>query len=553
MTILFAKGMSIGAANGVAKCQGDWPKAPAHRADSSAPTRKAGIAATMTDAPQPSGQRQSLAPITLKEKPMFDRAFSRLAQPISDYTFANVYIWNAALRLGWRVIEEHLCIFANSTGDLTLMLPPLPLEAPDARALRRCLVRCFQIMDDYQHAHGSDRQRSRIEYVSDEMLEYIHSALEPGDPLILSASPFPGDYVYPTAAMIELSGKALKSKRHDRNRFVREHPSAVALPLGDEHIADCLELMDGWHRHADTHHLGQMTEDVTPAATSLLRGREGRACRMALRHHKRLGLVGLVVYEGSQLLAFTLGESLSTLQANILFEKTRPDCDGAAQFIFSAFCRLCWTDKPQINVGDDWGIPTLRRTKESYRPMRRPAKYTLARPVVEPTIRVAHPADAAAIVSIERACFGQTDGFNRRNVHDLLCNPRSISRVVEWNGRVIGWAVGLTRHHREHWSGRVYSLAVLAEYAGQGLGRLLTETLLEEMARRGVRRVYLEAEATNERALKLYEGLGFRYRRLLVDYYGPNRSGWSMWRTLGQACVDPIGCPEPPAYDRSLQ
>ena len=35
-------------------------------------------------------------------------------------------------------------------------------------------------------------------------------------------------------------------------------------------------------------------------------------------------------------------------------------------------------------MGDDWGIPTLRFTKQSYRPTRTPAKYVLTRPVAAP-------------------------------------------------------------------------------------------------------------------------------------------------------------------------
>ena len=52
---------------------------------------------------------------------------------------------------------------------------------------------------------------------------------------------------------------------------------------------------------------------------------------------------------------------------------------GSAQFIFSEFCRQNWAQYPECNAGDDWGIPSLRFTKQSYRPTRLIAKYTLTR------------------------------------------------------------------------------------------------------------------------------------------------------------------------------
>ena len=76
----------------------------------------------------PDGQRFGLAPIRLTDKPLFDRVFAGLAQPISDYTFANTFVWGSSLALYWQRIDRHLCVFANGSGDLTLLLPPMPAE-----------------------------------------------------------------------------------------------------------------------------------------------------------------------------------------------------------------------------------------------------------------------------------------------------------------------------------------------------------------------------------------------------------------------------------------
>ncbi|MFA7236970.1 MAG: GNAT family N-acetyltransferase [Phycisphaeraceae bacterium] len=542
----------------------------------------------MSDDDHPDG-RQCLAQLSLEHKPIFDAAMRQLAQPISDYTFTNVFVWNAALHLEWTRLHGHLCVFANSTGDLTLLLPPIPLDAQQAAPvdLRACLTQCFAVMDDYQRAHGVDPAHSRIEYVSDEMLERINAVA--GGELSLSASPMSGDYLYPVANMIELPGKSLKSKRHSRNQFTRDYPDHRAEILQDHHLPDCLALLNNWREHADVTHEGQITEDDSHVATALLRRRESLACRRAVESYRSLKLTGMVVYVGEQLAGFTLGESLSPSQTSILFEKTHPDYHGIPQFIFSEFCRRCWADSPEINVGDDWGIPTLRWTKESYRPARRLSKYMIARPVHMPIIvqthtetpaslpplpqlpgvgdgRVEEPqtasslprtvtqaarrtpqaaapprpatlADVPALFAIERDCFNEHDAFKRRQIRDLIANAHSFCRVVEIDNQIAGWCVGLIRHHRQHRSGRIYGLAVSSNFRGRGAAKLLVNHVLNLMADQNVRHCYLEVSASNAPAIALYEKLGFRYTRLLPDYYAEGEAGLSMKRDLAPVTV----------------
>src|SRR5690349_15373160 len=66
----------------------------------------------LADTPDP-----ALRPIQLEDRPHFDRVFSRLKAPISDYAFAGTFIWGSSLKLYWARIDHHVCVFANGTGD----------------------------------------------------------------------------------------------------------------------------------------------------------------------------------------------------------------------------------------------------------------------------------------------------------------------------------------------------------------------------------------------------------------------------------------------------
>ena len=101
---------------------------------------------------------------------------------------------------------------------------------------------------------------------------------------------------------------------------------------------------------------------------------------------------------------------------------------GLAQFIFSEFCRQSWSDRPLVNVGDDWGLQTLAWTKQSYRPVKLLNKHVLRKvPAVvsgaqflpndsrharslacEPTARQAPEVDLLAAPSLTEPNFSST-------------------------------------------------------------------------------------------------------------------------------------------------
>ena len=147
-------------------------------------------------------------------------------------------------------------------------------------------------------------------------------------------------------------------------------------------------------------------------------------------------------------------------------------------------------------------------------------------------IRAARVQDLRAILTIENCCFPLGVAFTARQVRRLLANPNAIARVADDGPRegIAGWCVGLVRRAGHHVTGRIYTLAIDPDIHGRGLGRLLVTNMLDELAAREVRRVYLEVRADNSRAIALYEKLGFTIVRHLPAYYSAGQHGVSMRR-----------------------
>lgn len=489
-----------------------------------------------------------LRPVELADQAKLAPFFASLNEPLSDYTFSQLYSWRNSLRILWAVLDGHLCVFANGSGDLTLLMPPIG----DGHC-SRALAGAFEMMDEYNDAHGVP-ERSRVEYVSEELLVRL-------DRPSLCVQPMGADYVYDVRRMIDLAGGDLASKRQAKNRFLRNYAHRVEPYDPARHLSDCRALLDSWKIHQDAQHLDESN------LNAIKRQKESIATDLTLTCAEQLGLQGIVVYvrepsasdDTWNLKGFTFGECLGKDQSSITIEKTDLDTKGLAQFIFSEFCRTHWADRPLVNVGDDWGLETLAWTKMSYRPVKMLQKYAVRReaavqvavpsgfaaePVAapepalrepvfaaaetsDPVIRAATRDDLAAAVALEKTVFS-TFQITRRQLQYLQQRRSAVFLVAEQAGELVGQGIALLRQHKRGASGRIYSLAVRPDRRGQKIGRRLLSRMLDELTSRGVRRIYLEVESKNEAAIRLYESAGFRRIGQLPDYYGQGSDGVHM-------------------------
>jgi hypothetical protein len=504
-----------------------------------------------------------LRPVRLSDQVRFDECFALLGDPLSDYTFSQIFTWGNSLRILWKEVRGHLCVFANGTGDLSLLVPPI-----GGGDMGPALAEAFEVMDAYNREHRAEG-RSRVEYVSEEMLGRM-------DQRGLVVEPMGADYVYDVRRMIDLGGGDLASKRQLRNRFMRNYEYRVEMYEAARHRSHCVELLGLWKGQQDS-------PGMDHSVGAIKRHKESLACEMTLEHGHLLGVTGLVVYTKPRLAAgnggavdwrlsgFTFGEKLGRDQSSILIEKTDLQVKGLAQFIFSEFCARCWSDRPLVNAGDDWGLESLAWTKMSYRPVRLMQKYALRmaeRVAVavgggdgamerrsdegeearhEGTearrhegregsvvvageavvVRQARKEDLVGALELERQCFSSYR-LNKRQLQYLQQRPSALFLVAEQGGRIVGEGIALVRQYKHGLSGRIYSLAVDGSCRRQRIGQRLVGAMLEGLAERGVRRAYLEVEQSNTAAIKLYERHGFRSIGTLPDYYGEGRAGVHM-------------------------
>jgi hypothetical protein len=174
------------------------------------------------------------------------------------------------------------------------------------------------------------------------------------------------DYVYAIDALADLKGKKLQKKRNHFNRFRATRPDYRTESLTCENIARVQHMVNDWYvtrRKSD------------PDGDYLL---ESLAMAKAFRNFDELDMEGLVLLDGNEVLAVTMGSRMNDTTFDIHFEKAREDVDGAYPAInceFARYLRLKYPELKFLNREDDMGLEGLRKAKLSYYPDHMVEKY----------------------------------------------------------------------------------------------------------------------------------------------------------------------------------
>ena len=166
------------------------------------------------------------------------------------------------------------------------------------------------------------------------------------------------DYVYNINDLADLKGRKFQKKRNHIHRFWDAHTDCRVVPLDESNQDAVMEMLNDWY-HRRT--------QADPTADFHL---EQLALQRAFVFYHQLGLEGLVLMEGEEVLAFTIGSRLNPTTFDIHFEKAMED-DGAYTAINQEFARYLRDKYPQLrylNREDDMGLEGLRKAKLSYCP-----------------------------------------------------------------------------------------------------------------------------------------------------------------------------------------
>lgn len=177
------------------------------------------------------------------------------------------------------------------------------------------------------------------------------------------------DYLYNVNFLAAYHGRPYETKRNLVNRLMKFHPQVESkeIDIADKATQEkIIQLIDVWEKN-------KLNDDKL-----VDKEREIVALKNLFSVAEDLELISIGVYDSEELIGFSINEPLLGGYAITHFAKSDANYPGIYAFLMRESCRkILWYDKGILNYEQDLGIPSLRFSKESFRPVSFLKKYTV--------------------------------------------------------------------------------------------------------------------------------------------------------------------------------
>lgn len=375
--------------------------------------------------------------ITLKDKDWMLAKLREDARQACEYTFTNNFIWSEVYKVevgsiyGCGVVrywenEKFVYSFPFGNGDKKEIIRLLQ-KMCTANGQKLCLYPLIE----------ADRLNLMAWFGGEFLIEAKRDGF---------------DYIYTVEKLSSLKGRKLHGKRNHIARFMDDGDWSYE-PLTAANKAECGRMAELWITSREDKWNSEMEQEM-------------RVMEKALLYYEELGLVGGVLRKKSEIVAFEIGERLTTDTMVVHFEKAFPDLQGAYPMINQQFVLHACQGYTYVNREEDVGDMGLRRAKLSYYPDILLTKYYAE----QSEVVFASERDKEQIIELWQECFGDSREYislylqKRFDAENML--------VIYKDGRIVSMASFLpavmTINGEKIQVRYVYAVGTLMKYRNQG-------------------------------------------------------------------------------------
>jgi ribosomal-protein-alanine N-acetyltransferase len=139
-------------------------------------------------------------------------------------------------------------------------------------------------------------------------------------------------------------------------------------------------------------------------------------------------------------------------------------------------------------------------------------------------------ADLDKILEIEKLSFPYREAWSKEYFKILYQKNPEEFIVAEENGKVVGYTIGQLKND----SAEIISLAVAPNWRKKGIGKALTEFLINHFRGKKIKEIFLHVRTKNEVATSFYQNLGFEVSKTIKNYYRNGDDAHFMKKELGE-------------------
>ena len=267
--------------------------------------------------------------INLTHRPFLAERFRQMHLNISDYTFANTYLFRSISR--YEILTKDCGTFIsayNRQGQNYIM----PISNPQTCSL-----------DTLKQLLNAGNFFFPI---PEEWLSFF-----PDNEFCVSSDDSESDYIYLTSNMASFAGKQYTRHRNHLNQFCGAYrPSHQSL--GVDNVQDAMAILQHWQE-----------QSVVAASKT-----DFAVCAEALQKFTELALWGTIYYIENEPAGFIIGEALNADTFCLHFAKASKNYHGIYEFMFNDTAINLQSQYKYLNLEEDMGNKNLRKTKSSYGP-----------------------------------------------------------------------------------------------------------------------------------------------------------------------------------------
>ncbi len=267
--------------------------------------------------------------LTLQHKSLLHERLKQSGTCLSQYSFANIYLFRQAH--GYRLVRaaEGLYISGRSHDGKCYLMPTTgigPGNAAELAALARDYDFIFPVPEEWLAALGPYQDGADF-------------------------SEADSDYMYTVEKIATYKGQKMHGKKNLVNQFLRTY-APRPRPLTAGLMDDAREILESWQAHA-----------AEPAGET-----DYYPCREAFDLYDELVLCGGIYYVEDEPAGFIIGEELRENCFVLHFAKGKKKFKGLYQYMYNHFAQTLPPKYRLLNFEEDMGKEALKLVKRSYHP-----------------------------------------------------------------------------------------------------------------------------------------------------------------------------------------
>lgn len=281
---------------------------------------------------------EDFKPITIEDKPFFDKHYEKYPPVHSDNVFTTLVSWMDYAKFCYAFYNNSI-IIASKINDKIQIRPP---SGDKNKNIFDDVLKLVKQQESKYPFGVIDRDTKN-------WLENNYTNLE----LIPTRDYF--DYVYNSSDLALLAGSNYSKIRNRLNKFKKNNKHSVEA-ITEENMKDIREFLKRWCLWKDC--------DKDPLLEN-----EKNAILYSMENFFDLKLSGLSMIVNGDIEAISVYEKMSNDTAIVHYEKGSPDYDGIYKAINQETAKILQKDFKYINRESDMGVPGLRKAKLLYKPV----------------------------------------------------------------------------------------------------------------------------------------------------------------------------------------